>query len=79
MLMSAGLSLPKKVFGHGFLTKVCEQSCLLLSIFIMLVSFTLYVKVMIYLEGSEQNLMVQDDSSITRIFCKESKNGEASQ
>lgn len=24
MLMSAGLSLPKKVFGHGFLTKVFE-------------------------------------------------------
>lgn len=23
MLMSAGLSLPKIVFGHGFLTKVC--------------------------------------------------------
>lgn len=22
MLMSAGLSLPRKVFGHGFLTKV---------------------------------------------------------
>jgi hypothetical protein len=24
MLMSAGLSLPKMVFGHGFLTKVSE-------------------------------------------------------
>ena len=24
MLMSAGLSLPKMVFGHGFLTKVIE-------------------------------------------------------
>lgn len=24
MLMSAGLSLPKKVFGHGFLTKVVK-------------------------------------------------------
>lgn len=24
MLMSAGLSLPKMVFGHGFLTKVFE-------------------------------------------------------
>lgn len=23
MLMSAGLKLPKMVFGHGFLTKVC--------------------------------------------------------
>lgn len=25
MLMSAGLSLPKMVFGHGFLTKVSDS------------------------------------------------------
>lgn len=31
MLMSAGLSLPKIVFGHGFLTKVCPfRVCLCL-------------------------------------------------
>lgn len=34
MLMSAGLSLPKKVFGHGFLTKVVKPKIYIVFFFI---------------------------------------------
>ena len=34
MLMSAGLDLPKKVFGHGFLTKVLMSKRSILHCFI---------------------------------------------